>query len=113
MFLSCEIGHFCYYNSGSPHWCTVKLYAVVDACQTMSPLQRNCNGMLQFFFMVFVKLLPKFISKFPKTKKGWEWYKNNPKLYFFVSLSSNSWQFQQQLVTKSETCLGFKLLGNH
>ena len=38
MFLSCEIGHFCYYNSGSPHWCTVKLYAVVDACQTMSPL---------------------------------------------------------------------------
>ena len=39
--------------------------------------------------------------------------KITPKSYFFVSLPSNSRQFQQQLMSKSETRLGFKLLGNH
>ena len=35
-----------------------------------------------------------------------------PKSCFFVSLLSNFLQFQKQLMTKSETCFGFKRLGN-
>ena len=34
------------------------------------------------------------------------------KLWVFVSLSSDSWQFQKQLMTKSETHLSFKPLGS-
>ena len=36
-----------------------------------------------------------------------------PKLCFFVCLPSDSWQFQKQLMTKSETCLDFKPFRNH
>ena len=32
---------------------------------------------------------------------------------FFVTLPSDSLQFQKQLMTKSETRFGFKRLGNH
>ena len=39
--------------------------------------------------------------------------KITPKSYFFVSLPYKSRQFEQQLLTESETRLGFKLLGNH
>ena len=39
--------------------------------------------------------------------------KVSPKFCLFVSLASDSLQFQKQLVTKSETCFGFKPLGNH
>ena len=34
-------------------------------------------------------------------------------MLFFVPLPSNSGRFQQQLITKSETRIGFKLSGNH
>ena len=58
------------------------------------------------------ELIPKFISKFPKTKDI-ENDKKLPRNQAFFSLPSNSWKFQQQLMTKSETPLDFKLLGNN
>ena len=36
-----------------------------------------------------------------------------PKSCLFVILPSDFLQFQKQLMTKSETCFGFKALGNH
>ena len=35
------------------------------------------------------------------------------KSYFFVPSSSDSGQFQEQSMAKSETLIGFKPLGNH
>ena len=56
-------------------------------------------------------LVPKSISKFEKFEKF-----ENEKSFseiMLVSLLSDSLQFQKQLITKSETRLGFKPLGNH
>ena len=39
--------------------------------------------------------------------------KITPESCFFISIPYKSLQYQQQLMTKSETRLGFKLLGNH
>ena len=53
-------------------------------------------------------LVPKSISKFEKFE--------NEKSFseiMLVSLLSDSLRFQKQLITKSETRLGFKPLGNH
>ena len=60
----------------------------------------------------FFKLLPKSISKYLKLQ-NFENDKSNLESCFFVSLPSVSWQFQQQLMTKSEMRVGFKLLGNN
>ena len=56
----------------------------------------------------YQNLLPDFqkLEKFENEK-------NCPKIFFFVSLLSDSWQSQKQSMTKSETRLGFKLLGSH
>ena len=59
-------------------------------------------------------LVPTSVSIFSKV---WKIEKKNPnqllKLCLFVSLPSVSLQFQRQLMTKSETRLDFKSLGNH
>ena len=36
-----------------------------------------------------------------------------PKSYLFVTLPSDSLQFQEQLMTKNKTHIGFKPLGDH
>ena len=56
------------------------------------------------------KLRPKSISKF---LKGWTLMKIIVPKLFFVSLPSDPWQFQNQLMTKSETHLGFRPSENH
>ena len=68
--------------------------------------------MLIIYEKHFFKLIPKSISKFPKLQ-NFENDKSYLESCFFLSLPSISWHFQQQLMTKSEMRVGFRLLGNH
>ena len=60
----------------------------------------------------FFKLILKSMSKFQKFEKL-KIRKVFPKSCFYTSLPSDSLQFQKDFMKKSETCFGFKLLGNH
>ena len=60
------------------------------------------------------KVNAKSVTDFPKDWKIWKKkIKICYKIMFFVSLPSESWQLQKQLMTKSEMRPCLKLLGNH
>ena len=59
------------------------------------------------------KLIPKSISRVFKSLKKLEMKEIILISWFFVSLLSDSWQFQKQLMAKSEAYHGFKALGKY
>ena len=74
----------------------------------------NTDNLSKKLFFTPLFQIPIFpIFQIPKSLKSLKMKKVFPKSYFFVSLLSDSLQFQTQLITKSETRLGFKPLGNH
>ena len=59
------------------------------------------------------KLIPKSISRVFKSLKKLKMKEIFLISWFFVSLLSDSWQFQKQLMTKSEAYHGFKAFGKY
>ena len=68
--------------------------------------ERNSERMMIYQKHLF-KLVPNSISQFPKVRNLKNEKNYSEIMIFFASLSSSSWQ---QLMTKSETHLGFKPL---
>ena len=85
----------------------LQIYFIV--CQNFNQKSRNSEG-IDNLSETF-KMTLNYISKFPKVWKIWK-SKKLPPNHALVFLHSNSWQCQKQLMTKSETRLGFKPLGN-
>ena len=122
---------------GSPQFWTIKLYAAIDIHHTISLMWRHFNGKLEILFIVchqmlfiltkkqrnsksidnlsktFFRVIPKSISKFPKSLKNSKTENFFLKSCLFVTLPSDSLLFQKELMTKSDMRFGFKPLGNH
>ena len=81
-------------------------------CQNFSKEVAELQKYWKFIRNICLRWYQNLFLNFEKLEK----FKNEkivPKSCFFVSLPSDSWQIQKQLMTNSETHLGFKLLGNH
>ena len=81
-----------------------------DSVSKFSGKSSVTPNLLLIYQKHFFKLIPKSISKFPKVWK----LKNGKSFYswLFVTLPSDSLQFQNELMRKSETRSGFRPFRN-